>query len=480
MQPVQMQSITVIQSVDDIEEDEALSIADVLIPPPVGLAILTPMEATNQTKSPRGDEEVCVIPTGALHKSPDPYRPPSLSPNGRSLEKRDKKFPGIYDALSKVDANLPILGNIRDDPAYAKFLKDLSSTKHHFKDDEKVRLPCGANVLYSDLIPPKEGDPGSFCVNITFGNGKEVRGMLDLGAGANLMPFSIFEKLGLGDLKMKKISLELADSSIRFSKGVIEDVLVRVGGLVVPVDFIVIDDEHVHSKGRGHSILLGRPFMATTNAIIDVKTGSLTLRVLGRTVNYSFDDLSSPPPLSLESDCPPTPLMHLGEDPSGAVSERLVTPSKPTYAPVSAPTPRLIHPPPNIWGPPHNPTWRDRHLRPNVNHGAMMLVPPLRAPPPPQSRNHGHVPHHVHPPLYSGSQRQAPSQGPPPYGDFLHYMHHNNRRLERLESMLERVANDVGRLSSPPPRFRSPQGPESISGQDQVMELMPFKDRTLA
>ncbi|MCQ7012925.1 retropepsin-like aspartic protease, partial [Clostridioides difficile] len=124
-------------------------------------------------------------------------------------------------------------------------------------------------------LPKKEQDPGGFVIKIALGNGKEASGMLDLGAGINLMPYSIFTKLGLGDLRPTRMCLQLADRSIRYPKGIVEDILVKVGNLIVPVDFVVLDVGDVQENGRDHTLLLGRPFMATTNTLIDVKNGSL-------------------------------------------------------------------------------------------------------------------------------------------------------------------------------------------------------------
>ncbi|MCQ7013107.1 hypothetical protein, partial [Clostridioides difficile] len=76
-------------------------------------------------------------------------------------------------------------------PSYAKFFKELASNKRRFGDNEKVLV----SEVASTTLPSKECDPGSFIIKITLGNGKETCGMLDLGAGVNLMPYSIFKQL---------------------------------------------------------------------------------------------------------------------------------------------------------------------------------------------------------------------------------------------------------------------------------------------
>jgi hypothetical protein len=89
------------------------------------------------------------------------------------------------------------------------------------------------------------------------------------------MPLSIFRKLGLGEVQPTNITLQLADRSIAYPYGVVEDVLIKVDKFYFPVDFVVLDmdeDEKV-------PLILGRPFLATGGALIDVRGGKLTLRV---------------------------------------------------------------------------------------------------------------------------------------------------------------------------------------------------------
>ena len=131
------------------------------------------------------------------------------------------------------------------------------------------------------------------------GNGEESKGMLDLGAGINLMPYSIYKQLGLGGMKPTKMCLQLANRSLRYPVGIIEDVLVKVGKLIVPVDFVILDMGEVQTKESEHTILLGRPFMATTNTLIDVKNGKLTMDVLGETVTFSIFDTTPIPTTAL-------------------------------------------------------------------------------------------------------------------------------------------------------------------------------------
>lgn len=89
------------------------------------------------------------------------------------------------------------------------------------------------------------------------------------------MPLSIFRKLGLGEIKSTRVTLQLADRSIKHPHGIIEDVLTKVGKFYFPVDFVVLDME----EDVDVPLILGRPFLATGGALIDVQGGKLTLRV---------------------------------------------------------------------------------------------------------------------------------------------------------------------------------------------------------
>ena len=132
-------------------------------------------------------------------------------------------------------------------------------------------------------------DLGSFNINITIGNKQQVKAMLNLGVSINLMPYSLYKQLELGELKATRMSLQLADRSVKYPMGVVEDLLVQVDKLIVPVDFVVMDMEN-NFRSVEPVILLGRPFMATTKTIIDVHKGELSMNVLGETVQFSVSN----------------------------------------------------------------------------------------------------------------------------------------------------------------------------------------------
>ncbi|XP_050914604.1 uncharacterized protein LOC127129466 [Lathyrus oleraceus] len=159
--------------------------------------------------------------------------------------------------------------------SYAKFLKEIISNKKNLEDDETLMLTAECNAIIQNNMPPKLKDPGSFSIPCVIGKFIIDKALCDLRASVSLMPLSICEKLNLGELRPTKMSLKLADCSVKFLIGVLENIPVCIGQFYIPTDFVIMDikeDSHI-------PIILGRPFLATAGAIIDVKKGRMTFEV---------------------------------------------------------------------------------------------------------------------------------------------------------------------------------------------------------
>ena len=131
------------------------------------------------------------------------------------------------------------------------------------------------NAISEDKLAKKDKDPGNFSIPCLLGNHVIEKAFLDLGASVSLMPLAVCERLNLGELQPTKMSLQLADRSVKYPIGILEDVPVRIGQLFIPTDFVVMDIK----EDNDIPILLGRPFLSTAGAIIDVKKGKLTFEV---------------------------------------------------------------------------------------------------------------------------------------------------------------------------------------------------------
>ncbi|KAI5343471.1 hypothetical protein L3X38_011347 [Prunus dulcis] len=232
---------------------------------------------------------------------PSPYIPPIPFPGRLKKANQDKAFKEIYDILSKVNINLPLLDVVKQIPAYGKFIKHLMTHKLNFTPSEEVKLNKNVSAVLQRKLPPNLEDPGSFNIPINIGDKTVGRAMLDLGASINVMPYSVYQALGLEGIKKTSIRLELADHSIKYPRGIVEDILVQVNTLILPADFVVMDMEDNPYVDRVDPILLGRPFMATADTMIKVKDGTLSMTVLGETVEFKVFDALSQPSITLDT-----------------------------------------------------------------------------------------------------------------------------------------------------------------------------------
>ena len=118
------------------------------------------------------------------------------------------------------------------------------------------------------------------------------KALLNLGANVNLLPYSVYKQLGLGELKPTTITLSLVDRSVKIPKSIVEDVLVKVDKFYYPVDSVVLDTEPV-AEGTNHvPIILRRPYLATSNAIINCRNGVMQLTYGNLTLELNIFHLS--------------------------------------------------------------------------------------------------------------------------------------------------------------------------------------------
>ena len=113
----------------------------------------------------------------------------------------------------------------------------------------------------------------------------------------NLMPFSVYMQLGLGELKPTSITLSLADKSVKIPKGIVEDVLVKIDKLYYPIDFVVLDTAPSSNEPNHVPIILGRPFLATANAIINWRNGIMQLTFGNMILELNIFNLNDNPKL---------------------------------------------------------------------------------------------------------------------------------------------------------------------------------------
>ncbi|CAN6691669.1 unnamed protein product [Malus baccata var. baccata] len=206
-------------------------------------------------------------PLAAKSRSEPPYKPSLPFPQQQQQRSKDQQCIEFLKMLAKVQINLPLLDAIKQIPSYAKFLNELCFKKKNFLEYEKVILTEQCSVVLLHTLPPKKIDPESFTISCTIGSLDFHKVLIDLGASVNLMPYFVFQKLGEGELKPTSVSLQLADRSVTYPLGILEDVIIKVDKLYLPADFIVLDME----EDKEVPLILGRPFIATARTLIDVE-----------------------------------------------------------------------------------------------------------------------------------------------------------------------------------------------------------------
>ena len=159
---------------------------------------------------------------------------------------------------------------MRDMSAWGKFLKDIIRHKSKLEDYDLVSLIEESKAMYSKS-PPKLKDLGSFTVPCAIGGTHFDKALCDIGASVSLMPYTIYKKLDLDELKPTNMCLSLANKSVTYLLGILENMPTKVGKFVIPADFVVLEME----EDLEIPILFGRPFLMTAGAIIDIKNERL-------------------------------------------------------------------------------------------------------------------------------------------------------------------------------------------------------------
>ncbi|XP_048229083.1 uncharacterized protein LOC125369853 [Ricinus communis] len=213
------------------------------------------------------------------------YQPPIAYPTRLKHDKVDQQFGKFLDLFKQLRINLPFIEAISQMAKYVKFLKEILTNKRKLEDLGLVTLNAKCSAMFQSKIPVKRRDPGSFTIPCLIGDKLKLLALADLGASINLMASSLFKELGLSTSKLTptRMSIQLADRTVKYPKGIIEDVLVRVDKFIFPVDFVVMD-----MNGESDvPLILGRPFLAISKALID-NSGKLKLRVDDESITFDL------------------------------------------------------------------------------------------------------------------------------------------------------------------------------------------------
>nr|GFB91766.1 reverse transcriptase domain-containing protein [Tanacetum cinerariifolium] len=220
--------------------------------PPTGVSQQEPVEVTTNTEPPNSDD---------IH-------PPTVQIEKEKLREKDDilaaKFTEIFRDLH---FELSFADTLIHMPKFAPMFKKLLNNKDKLIKLTKTPLNENCSAVVLKKLPEKLGDPGRFLIPYDFTGLDNCLALADLGTSINLMLLSIWKKLRLPTLNDTKMVLELDDRTISKPTGVVENVFVKVGKFYFPADFIILDfvaDPRV-------PLILGRPFLSTAHALIDVR-----------------------------------------------------------------------------------------------------------------------------------------------------------------------------------------------------------------
>ncbi|XP_070029734.1 uncharacterized protein [Nicotiana sylvestris] len=175
--------------------------------------------------------------------------------------------------MKSLSINVPLVEALEQMPDYAKFMKDFVTKKWSI-NFETIKVTHQVSVILHSMAPKLE-DPGTFTIPCTIGNAEFAKALCVHGEGINLMPYSIFKTLGIGQPRPISMRLQMIDCTMKRLLGVIEDVLVRVDKFILLADFVILD------CGVDYEVLiiLGSPFLANGKTLIDVEAIKLTFQV---------------------------------------------------------------------------------------------------------------------------------------------------------------------------------------------------------
>ncbi|GJX14004.1 reverse transcriptase domain-containing protein [Tanacetum coccineum] len=210
---------------------------------------------------------------------------PSRRDDQKSRDKASNQMEKIFQIFQDLRFDISFADALLLMPRFAPTIKSLLMNKEKLLELAKIPLNENCSAMLLKKLPEKLGDPGKFLIPCNFPGMDVCHALADLGASINLMPLSIWKKLSLPELTPTRMTLELADRSITRPKGVGKDVFVKVGKFHFPTDFVVVDFE----ADPRVPLILGRSFLRTGHALIDVYGEEITLRVDNEAVTFNLN-----------------------------------------------------------------------------------------------------------------------------------------------------------------------------------------------
>nr|GEZ38059.1 hypothetical protein [Tanacetum cinerariifolium] len=277
---------------DEVEQESKMITDQVLpkittcVPPPV----VQPSPSSRSSEIPPSP----VFTSSELPKR-NPYQPPipypSMLNKKKPQDKSDIQVHKFLQMFKKLHFNISLAEALALMPKYHKMLKDLFFDKEKLLGLENTSLIENFSAVLLKKLPEKHRDPGKFLIPCDFPKLEKCMALADLGTSINLMPLSVWKKLILPELASTRMTLELANCSFAYPAGIAEDVCIQVGKFTFLADFVFVDydvDPHV-------PFILGRPFLRTARALIDVYGEELISRDGDEKLIFHVDNTSKHP-----------------------------------------------------------------------------------------------------------------------------------------------------------------------------------------
>nr|GEX66102.1 reverse transcriptase domain-containing protein [Tanacetum cinerariifolium] len=252
------------ERVNETLTDPKLSEFTIKVPPP-----LVPPPLVQKAKPP-SQRNYMMHQRYPLHPN-IPY--PLRMYKQKQHDKDEIQIYKFWKMLKQLHINITLADALILIPKYQKMFKALISNKEKLLELANTPLNKNCSAVILKKLPEKLGGPMKFLIPCGFSELK-CKALADLGASFNLMPLSVWKKLGLPELISTRMTLELANQAICTPAGIVRDVFVLVGKFTFPADFIIVDYE---SDPR-IPLILGRPFLLIARALFDVHREEMILR----------------------------------------------------------------------------------------------------------------------------------------------------------------------------------------------------------
>ncbi|GJR80738.1 reverse transcriptase domain-containing protein [Tanacetum coccineum] len=294
------------EQVNSITTRSGLTNAEPSIPPPVPPTPRVEVEKEPETLM---DEVHITSPTSTAHvlppgvqpvsppkpkedPKPNPHQPKIPYPlrlnKTKLLDKNDVQISKFLKILKQLHFDISLMDALTQIPKFTKVLKELLKDKEKLDKLANTSINDECSAILLNKVPEKIEDPGKFLIPCILQDLKVYNSLADSGSSINLMPLSIYEKFGVGPLKPTRMTLELANRSVTFPIGIAEDVINKVEKFNILADFVIVDFE----ADPRVPIILGRPFLRSARALVDLYEEKLTLRVGNEQVVFYTDKSS--------------------------------------------------------------------------------------------------------------------------------------------------------------------------------------------